>query len=262
MKQALPSFYLSHGSPLDALVFGESEQQRLDELAKYPQPKAILIMSPHWFTGGIKLTSSLQPETIHDFYGFPDELFAIQYPAKGDLELAIYAQSLLTFAGYEVELDAQRGLDHGVWAPLRHLYPEADIPVVALSMPRTSTPESLYKMGYALRSLRQEGVLVIGSGSTTHNLRDVRQPGQPEYVTVFTDWLKTRLEKRELATLLNYRSVAPYAQAAHPTDEHLIPLYFALGAAGDEWINLKHMNNEVRHSAIAMDSWMFGINAE
>jgi 4,5-DOPA dioxygenase extradiol len=261
MSKTLPTFYLSHGSPLDALVFGRSEQERLDALAAYPTPRAILIMSPHWFTSSLKLTASEQPETIHDFYGFPDELFAIQYPAKGDKELAIYAQSLLSFEGLAAELDSERGLDHGVWAPLRHLYPNADIPVVALSMPRTSTPKSLYKIGYALRSLREIGVLIVGSGSTTHNLRDVRQPGQPAYVTAFPEWLKSRIERHDLAKLLDYRANAPYAQAAHPTDEHLLPLYFAMGAAGDQWTDFQHMNDEIRHSAIAMDSWMFGINA-
>ena len=254
---ALPTFYLSHGSPMDALEWGEVEQDRIEALAQYPAPKSILVMSPHWMTDELTLTASQAPTTIHDFSGFPQALSAIEYPAKGDLELAIYAQSMLTFAGLSVELDTDRGLDHGVWAPLRHLYPEADVPIVALSMPKKSTPDSMYKIGHALQSLKNEGVLIIGSGSTTHNLRDVRQPQQPEYVDIFAKWLQTRIDNQELATLLAYRSGAPYAQQAHPTDEHLLPLFFAIGAAGPSWHQVQSMNQQVRHNALAMHSWLF-----
>ena len=257
---SLPTFYLSHGSPSDALEFGAVEQERKDALTHYAKPKSILVMSPHWMSDSLRLTASQKPETLHDFSGFSDDVFALQYPAKGDLELAIYAQSLLTFAGLNAELDTSRGLDHGVWAPLMPLYPNADVPIVALSMPKKCSAQTAYKIGRALESLRHNGVLIIGSGSTTHNLQDVGQPAQPKYVDTFTQWLQTRINRQELATLLDYRSRAPHAQRAHPTDEHLMPLFFAIGAAGEDWTSFTSINSHVRHSALAMNSWLFATN--
>lgn len=169
---ALPSLYISHGSPMTALQPGQVGE-RLAELAQaMPRPRAILIASAHWLARQPTVGGALRPETVHDFYGFPRELFEVRYPAPGEPALAARAVELLDRAGLPTMLDPRQGLDHGAWVPLRLLYPKADIPVVPLSIQPMLGPRHQYEVGRALAPLREEGVLVIGSGSITHNLHD------------------------------------------------------------------------------------------
>lgn len=233
----LPTLFISHGSPM--LAVEDSPARRfLQQLGKsLARPKAILVFSAHWESmGGPAVSLAAQPETIHDFGGFPAELFAIQYPAPGAPEIAARAAQLLEQAGFLVKRSASRGLDHGAWVPLRLMYPDADIPVAQISVLRGTTPAEHERMGRALASLRDEGVLIIGSGSLTHNLYEFR--GQhiaapvPAWVSEFGAWMMAKLRDNECAALLDYRAQAPHAVRNHPTEEHLLPLFVAMGAAG------------------------------
>ncbi|WP_266169581.1 dioxygenase family protein [Dyella subtropica] len=257
---ALPSLYISHGSPMTALHPGQVGV-RLAELAQaLPRPKAIVIASAHWLARQPSVGGAARPETIHDFHGFPRELYDIHYPAPGAPALAAQVVELLDKAGLPTMLDPEQGLDHGAWVPLRLLYPNADIPVVPLSIQPKLGPEHQYIVGRALASLREEGVLVIGSGSITHNLHDFRlgysEQNEAPYVRPFIDWIEQKLKASDTAALLDYRRQAPFAQRAHPTDEHLLPLYVALGAAGEQ-ATAQRIDAGVDLGFLAMDIYRF-----
>jgi 4,5-DOPA dioxygenase extradiol len=233
---SLPSVFISHGSPMTALQPGRVGT-RLAELAQtLPRPRAIVVASAHWLAHRPGVGAAARPATVHDFQGFPDPLYQLRYPAPGDPALASDIAEQLRDAGFAAQLDSQRGLDHGVWVPLRLLYPQADVPVVPLSIQPAGGPAHQYALGRALSDLRQQNILLIGSGSITHNLHDFRggySEQQPApYVRPFIEWFEEKLQQGDLDALLDYRRLAPFAERAHPTDEHLLPLYFALGAAG------------------------------
>jgi 4,5-DOPA dioxygenase extradiol len=262
---ALPSLYISHGSPMTALQAGATGL-RLAELAQaMPRPKAIVIASAHWLAHSPQVGGAAQPETIHDFSGFPRELYALRYPAPGAPALAAQVMELLDQAGLAPRLDPQHGLDHGAWVPLRLLYPAADIPVVPVSIQpepagADSAPARQYALGRALAPLREQGVLLIGSGSITHNLHDFRAGYSAEreapYVRPFIGWIEQKLAAGDVDALLDYRRQAPFAQHAHPTDEHLLPLFFALGAAGDG-AHAQRIDAGVDLGFLAMDIYRF-----
>ncbi|MFK2879215.1 dioxygenase family protein [Rhodanobacter hydrolyticus] len=258
---ALPSLYVSHGSPMTALQPGATGE-RLAELARaLPRPKAIVIASAHWLAHSPLVGGALQPETIHDFHGFPPELYQLRYPAPGAPALAAQVVELLDQAGLAPSLDPQRGLDHGAWVPLRLLYPAADIPVVPVSVqPGQAGPAHQYALGRALAPLREQGVLLIGSGSITHNLHDLRSGYSAEreapYVRPFIGWIEQKLAAGDVDALLDYRRQAPFAQHAHPTDEHLLPLFFALGAAG-EGTHAQRIDAGIDLGFLAMDIYRF-----
>jgi 4,5-DOPA dioxygenase extradiol len=245
------------------LALQDSPARRfMQELGKsLPRPKAILLASAHWQTaGGPAVSLAPQPATIHDFGGFPRALFEIEYPAPGAPDAAERAAGLLEAAGLPVGRSAQRGLDHGAWVPLSLMYPEADVPVAQVSILHGASPAEHLRLGAALATLRREGVLVIGSGSLTHNLYEFRGQGVdapvPHWVSDFEAWMKDRLEKNDRAALLDYRRAAPFAAENHPTDEHLLPLYVAMGAAGaDARASLLHSSFE--HGVLAMDAYAF-----
>ncbi|BFI96550.1 MAG: class III extradiol ring-cleavage dioxygenase [Rhodanobacter sp.] len=256
----LPSLYVSHGSPMTALQPGATGT-RLAELAQaMPHPKAIVIASAHWLAYAPLVGGAAEPETIHDFAGFPRALYALDYPAPGAPALAAQVVELLDRAGLAPRLDPQRGLDHGAWVPLRLLYPAADIPVVPLSIQPELGPAHQYALGRALASLREEGVLLIGSGSITHNLYDLRSGYSAEreapYVRPFIGWIEQKLAAGDVDALLDYRRQAPFAQHAHPTDEHLLPLFFALGAAGDG-ARAQRIDAGIDLGFLAMDIYRF-----
>jgi 4,5-DOPA dioxygenase extradiol len=226
-----------------------------------PRPKAILVASAHWETRGEPAVSFAErPETIHDFGGFPAELFAMQYPAPGAPDVARRVATLLEEAGFTVRRDAARGLDHGAWVPLRLMAPQADIPVLQMSLLHGATPAEHFRLGRAIAGLRDEGVLVIGSGSLTHNLYEIRRDGAqaqtPAWVTEFAAWVDARLEAGELDALLDYRSQAPHAVRNHPSDEHLLPLFVAMGAAG-EGAHAERLHSSVEYGVLAMDVYAF-----
>ncbi|GAB2584125.1 dioxygenase [Dyella jejuensis] len=257
---ALPSLYISHGSPMTALHPGKVGE-RLAELAvQLPRPSAVVIASAHWLAHAPVVGGSTQPETIHDFHGFPRALFDIRYPAPGAPAIAAQVMQLLDRAGLAPTLDATRGLDHGAWVPLRLLYPDADIPVVPLSIQPHRGPAHPYAVGRALAPLREQGVLVIGSGSITHNLHDVRagysEEREAPYVRPFISWIEEKMAAGDVSALLDYRRQAPFAERAHPTDEHLLPLYLALGAAGQTF-HAQRIDAGIDHGFLAMDIYRF-----
>lgn len=233
---ALPSLFVSHGAP--TLVMDPvPTREFLIQLGKQlPRPKAILAVSAHWDTDAPHVTGGEAPHTMYDFYGFPDELYEMTYPAPGSAELAEKTRGLLHRAGLPAETDARRGFDHGAWVPLALMYPEADIPLVQLSIQTGKSTEHHLAMGRALAPLREEGVLVVASGNATHNLRDVFSHGMTEpptpYAKDFADWLTRHVESGETGPLLDYLAQGPNARKNHPTADHYLPLLVALGAGG------------------------------
>ena len=256
----LPSLYISHGSPMTALQPGLTGARLAELAAALPRPRAIVVASAHWLARRPQVGSAATPDTIHDFGGFPAALYQLRYPAPGAPALAERVGHLLDQAGLTATLHPGQGLDHGVWVPLRLLYPAADIPVVPLSIQPELGPAHQFAMGQALAPLRAEGVLVIGSGSITHNLHDLgtgySAQRQAPYVQPFVDWIEQRLAAGDTDALLDYRRQAPFAERAHPTDEHLLPLFVALGAAGAE-AHAQRIDAGIDLGLLAMDIYRF-----
>jgi 4,5-DOPA dioxygenase extradiol len=221
----------------------------------------MLIVSPHWTTREPRVATTPRPQTIHDFGGFPPPLYQLQYPAPGAPDVAQRAIELLRAAGGAAEADAQWGLDHGAWVPLRHLFPQADIPVFQVSLPARLDGERAYAYGQALAPLADEGVLIIGSGSLTHNLYEVRfdapDAAGETYALEFAHWIHTVVAGRDHARLQQTMALAPHAQRAHPTAEHLWPLMVAAGAAGAAAPAVR-MEGGMTHGVLSMDSFRFG----
>ncbi|WP_213940766.1 class III extradiol ring-cleavage dioxygenase [Pseudomonas sp. dw_612] len=253
-----PSLYISHGSPMLALEPGASGPALARLAAEMPKPKAIVIVSAHWESNELLVSGNPQPETWHDFGGFPKALFDVQYPAPGNPQLATEVVELLKVGGLPARIDAKRPFDHGVWVPLSLMYPQADIPVVQVSLPTRSGPALQTRVGHALASLREHGVLLIGSGSITHNLRELDWHAGPESVEpwakAFRDWIIEKLAADDEVALHDYRQQAPNAVRNHPSDEHLLPLYFARGAGGE--FGIAHQGFTM--GALGMDIYRFG----
>lgn len=253
----LPSLFISHGSPMLALEPGASGPALQRLAAELPRPKAIVVVSAHWESRELQVASAASPETWHDFGGFPAALFAVQYPAPGAPELAAEIADLLTDAGLPARLDPQRPFDHGAWVPLSLMYPQADIPVVQVSLPSRMGPALQGQVGRALAELRAQGILLIGSGSITHNLRELDWRAGPERATPwaleFRDWMVDKLTAGDDGALNNYRQQAPHAVRNHPSDEHLLPLYFARGAG--EHFSIAHQGFTL--GALGMDIYRF-----
>jgi 4,5-DOPA dioxygenase extradiol len=225
------------------------------------RPSAILVVSAHWESDAAPAVSlAARPETIHDFRGFPPALFAIEYPAPGAPELASQAAELLEQAGFTVRRSADRGLDHGAWVPLRLMYPQADIPVMQISLIHGKGPADHEKLGRAIASLRDKDVLIVGSGSLTHNLSEFRGQGLsapvPSWVSDFADWMHAQLNDQQWEALLNYRRRAPQAERNHPSEEHLLPLFVAMGAAGNAAM-AKRIHASYEYGVLAMDVYAF-----
>jgi 4,5-DOPA dioxygenase extradiol len=258
---ALPTLFLSHGSPMLALQDSPARRFLQGLGTSLPRPKAIAVVSAHWETRDVPAVSlAPQPETIHDFGGFPQALFDLRYPASGDTDTAEATARLLEVAGFSVARNPLRGLDHGAWVPLHLMYPKADIPVFQISLVHGAGPAAHRQLGLALQALRHDGVLMIGSGSLTHNLRAIRgQPVDapaPDWVSRFEHWMRTRLEANDWESLLDYRVLAPDAVMNHPTEEHLLPLFVAMGAAGVE-AQPRLLHSSFEHGVLAMDAYAF-----
>jgi 4,5-DOPA dioxygenase extradiol len=253
-----PSLYISHGSPMLALEPGASGPALARLAAQMPKPRAIVIVSAHWESNELLVSGNPQPDTWHDFGGFPKALFEVQYPAPGNPQLAAEVVELLKAAELPARIDAKRPFDHGVWVPLSLMYPQADIPVVQVSLPTRGGPALQTRVGHALASLREHGVLLIGSGSITHNLRELDWHAGPESVEPwaksFRDWMIEKLAANDEAALHDYRQQAPNAVRNHPSDEHLLPLYFARGAGGE--FSIAHQGFTM--GALGMDIYRFG----
>jgi 4,5-DOPA dioxygenase extradiol len=256
----MPALFLSHGAPTLPLT-DTPARSFLAELGRtLPRPKAILVVSAHWETDKPVVNAVVTNDTIHDFYGFPRPLYAMRYPAPGSAELAADVVAALKDAGIEAGIDGRRGLDHGAWVPLSLMYPAADIPVAQLSVQTQRGPDYHLKLGRALAPLRAKDVLIIGSGSFTHDLsefrgHDVNDPA-PAWVNMFADWFDERLKDNRTDDLLAYRKLAPYATKNHPTEEHLLPLYVALGAAG-EAPKVERLHVSSTYSILRMDVYAF-----
>jgi 4,5-DOPA dioxygenase extradiol len=253
---SMPTIFVSHGSPM--LILGDSPARAfLATLgSQLPRPTAIVAVSAHWDTDLPAVSLAHRPDTIHDFYGFPDALYRLRYAAPGAPELAERVAKL-TGAAH----DLHRGLDHGAWVPAMLGWPEADIPIFQLSVQPGESPAHHIALGRKLSALREEGVLVMGSGSATHNLRALVRGGddsEPEpWAREFDDWLAETVEKGDEAALADYRAQAPNAEDAHPTDEHFLPLHVAYGAAG-EGARGRPLHRSFTLGNLSMASYAFG----
>jgi len=225
-----------------------------------PRPRGVLVASAHWETSVPMLTGSPKPQTIHDFGGFPEELYRERYPAPGAPEIAAATVALLKTSDITAGIDGCRGLDHGAWVPLKWMYPEHDVPVVQLSLqPELGTAHHL-RLGRALAALAEDDVLIIGSGQATHNLHDwmsnPRRQQPLRYAETFADWLKDRIAAHDAEAVVAYRERAPDAIRAHPTEEHLLPLFVAWGAAGTD-ARAERVVHDFEAGALALDSYLF-----
>jgi 4,5-DOPA dioxygenase extradiol len=255
-----PALFVPHGAPTFALRPGAAGAALSRCAASLPRPRAIVVISAHWETSIPTVGLAPRLETIHDFSGFPRELYDIRYPASGCPEAAREVAAALQRAGIEVAFDERRGLDHGAWVPLRLMFPDADVAVIPLSIQPHLGPAHALKVGRALAGLREQGLLVIASGNVTHNLRDYfsasRSGTTPGYVREFADWIWHRLEQGDTTGLVDYRRAAPQAVQAHPTEEHLLPLFVALGAAGEEF-TAERLHAGIDDYVLAMDAYAF-----
>lgn len=262
----LPTLFLSHGSPMHAIQPGWIGEAWTSIATRLGKPKAILMASAHWETSTPMLTASDRPSAIHDFGGFPQALYDLHYSAPGDPALADRVISLLHAGGIAVGADKTRGLDHGAWVPLLHMYPDADVPVVQLSLQSHLPASHAIEVGRLLAPLTHEGVLVVGSGHMTHNLRDwfgtARHHGmrptrtQPTaYVREFNAWVDAALRFGG-ARIAAWKEEAPHARRAHPSDEHFLPLPIAFGAAGPDPL-VEHLDFGTDSEVLAMDAYLF-----
>ncbi|MGO4764459.1 class III extradiol ring-cleavage dioxygenase [Cupriavidus sp. 2KB_3] len=277
----LPAIYVSHGSPMLAIDPGPTGAafDALGERLRARQPKAVLVISAHWIYSTLVVGTRARQEAWHDFGGFPRELYALRYDAPGAPDVAARVKALVEAAGVPgvcyVAEDADRPLDHGAWMPMRHFFPAADLPVVQLSLNPYLSPATQIEIGRALAPLRDEGVIVIGSGSFTHNLQEVFGGGRkaqhgPEtepYVDAFRAWMTDALDEAlatgDTSRIAGYRDDAPFARRAHPTDEHLLPFFVTLGAAlgpasgTDGQAQVNRIADEVTYGVLAMDTFVF-----
>ena len=253
----LPAIFLSHGAPTLA-VEETSETRAWAALAKeIRRPSAILAVSAHWDTDAPMVSTAARPETIHDFSGFPRELYEQRYPAPGAPELAERVATQLAHSGLACAVDPGRGLDHGAWVPLKWMYPEADIPVTQLSVQSRRGARHHHELGRALAPLRDEGVLILASGGIVHNLREIQWQARAPvaWARKFNDWMAARVASGAIEELLDYRNLAPEAVRSHPTDEHLEPFFVALGAAG---LPARRLELGIVLGSLGMDSYVFG----
>ena len=257
----LPAIFVSHGSPTLVLDDVPARDFLRGLGADLPRPRAIVVVSAHYEARGVRVNTAARPRVIHDFYGFPKPLYDLQYTAPGDPVLAADILARLHEAGMPAEGDESWGFDHGTWVPLSLMYPDADIPVVAVSVDPEAGPEHHQRLGAALAPLREDGVLILGSGAFTHNLGEIRRGGwaeldAPDWVTRFVDWTATAIEEGRTDDLLHYRDRAPDAVRNHPTEEHFLPLFAALGAGGTG--KGRRLHASTTFTVLAMDAYAFG----
>jgi 4,5-DOPA dioxygenase extradiol len=267
---SISPIFISHGSPMTALEPREAGafMQRLGPAieAAFGRPKAVLAVSAHTLARAPVLLAAPRHEAVYDFGGFDDRLYTLRYDAPGAPALATQVEALLGQAGIDVHRAEQGGLDHGIWTPLRYMWPAADVPVLPLAFVPSWSPRQLFDFGAALVPLAAMGVLVMGSGSITHNLqrvfagglRDVERVATPES-TAFRDWFSQRAAAADWDALLDYRRQAPHAVLMHPTDEHLLPLYVAAGAAGP--VPGLRLHASLTYGELGMDAYAFGAQA-
>ncbi|PWC43482.1 class III extradiol ring-cleavage dioxygenase [Azospirillum sp. TSO22-1] len=258
MPTPFPTVFVSHGSPTLILEDSPGRAFLAGLGERLGRPSAVLAVSAHWTTPEPAVSSAARPETVHDFYGFPRALFEMRYPAPGAPELAERVLGLLQAQGIAGSADPEQGLDHGAWVPLKLMYPEADIPVAQLSvMPRHDAADHV-ALGRALAPLRDEGVLILGSGGAVHNLRDFRfgATGTAPWADAFARWLDATLMAGDVEGIARWTERCPEARVAHPTDEHFLPLPVALGAAGPI-PRAERLHDGFEHGSIGMQAYAF-----
>lgn len=257
---AMPAVFLGHGSPMNAIEDNRWRRGWAELATAIPRPRAVLMVSAHWETDGLHLSSGEAPGTIHDFFGFPQALFDVRYPAPGAPWLAERTAGLLLAAGYpesRLRLDPERGYDHGAWSVLLPMYPQADVPVVQLSLDRNMTPRQHLALGHALTPLRDEGILIAGSGDIVHNLRvDFRRPGVEPWALAFNEQAKSLILAGNAETLADYPALGPPAIASINSGEHFLPLLYAL-AVRREGEAVRFFNDDV-FAALSMTSVVIG----
>ncbi|MBA9079818.1 4,5-DOPA dioxygenase extradiol [Rufibacter quisquiliarum] len=258
-EYTMPVLFVGHGSPMNGIEDNEFSQRWTQLAQEIPVPKAVLVISAHWFTRGTKITAMDFPQTIHDFGGFPRELFAVQYPAPGDAALAQETASLIKTA--PVELDHDWGLDHGTWTIVRHMYPHANVPVLQLSIDYTKGPQYHYDLAQELSALRRKGVLIMGSGNMVHNLRlvswEMINGGGYDWTHTINEKFKDLILHRDHQPLINYQTLGKEALLAIPTVEHYLPLLYTLGLQGqDEAVSF--FNDKMVGGSLTMTSVKIG----
>lgn len=257
-----PAIFAAHGSPMLALEDNEYTRA-LRALGERYRPRAVVVFTAHWESSTQMVSDVARYDTIHDFGGFPPELYRMQYPAPGDAATAARVAELLQAAGVPFTVDRRRGLDHGAWVPLRRIYPEAAVPVVQMSVNPWAPPEAHYHIGRALAPLRREGVMILASGGTIHNFATIRWDDPPEadaWAVAFDDWLLARITAWDLPALFDYEKQAPGARLAVPPGghEHFIPLFYALGAADDRR-TVRELHRSYRYGNLSHALWEFGV---
>lgn len=259
--ERMPVLFLGHGSPMNAIEENEFVAGFRNIVKDIPTPKAILCISAHWETRGTKITAQENPPTIHDFGGFPQALFDVQYPAPGEPELAEEIKN--TIQQTEIILDSDWGLDHGAWSVIKHLYPTASIPVIQLSLNIYKTPQEHYALAKELQFLRQKGVLIIGSGNMVHNLKEVAwdKMNQDNYAydwaKIANEQMKDNIIHRNINNLINFRAQGKEWKLAIPTAEHYLPLLYALGSSEGKGTQIEMFNDKAVAGSLTMTSFKF-----
>lgn len=258
----LPSLFISHGSPMVLIEPGPSHEFLKELGGMLPRPRAILCVTAHWLTQRPAFSSGAAPETVYDFYNFPAKLYALTYPAPGAPKVAQAAADLLQKHDIAAELDPAYGFDHGTWVPFKLTYPDADIPIVQMSVQADRDAAWHFKLGEALAPLRDDGVLIVGSGAITHNLRELMamfgdgRSAPPAWITNFTDWIFAAIRNGRIDDLIDYQNLAPEAGHNHPTTEHFLPLFVALGAAGKS-LTSERLHDHADYGVLSMDAYRF-----
>jgi 4,5-DOPA dioxygenase extradiol len=257
-KNKMPTVFIGHGSPMNALAHNDYTQALNALGEKLPTAKALIVVSAHWLTEGTFVTSTDTPKIIYDFGGFPDELYQVQYPAIGSQIAAIKINHLIEHTRIQFD-NGEWGLDHGAWSVLKHLYPKANIPVLQLSLDRTQPPEYHFELGRQLQVLRDEGFLIIGSGNIVHNLRNFswKETDTPyEWAVAFDNWSKTQIESRDYSALIHDYNKTTYGKMSVPSLDHYLPMLYVLGAsqASDK---LSFIYEKIQNGSIAMRSFIF-----
>lgn len=253
-----PTLFVTHGTPSLALENNAYTRFLRNVGILLPKPKAIVVISAHWESDIQLISSAMQLETMYDFFGFAEPLYELTYPAKGSLPLSLDIQQLLTAEGIRCELNDKRGLDHGAWSVLRFMYPEADVPVVALSVHTNRVPEEQYRIGRALMPLREKGIMILSSGGTVHNPAKLKweTTGGEDWAIQFDGWLAEHIQVWDLEALFDYERRAPYVADAVPTREHLLPLFIAMGAAHSNRKS-RLLHQEYQNRTLSLTAWMF-----
>ncbi len=255
----MPTLFLGHGSPMNAIEDNSITRAFKKLGSELSHPRAILVISAHWMTKGTWVTHMSHPKTIHDFYGFPQKLFEVQYPAPGNPHLAETLRNLVDNPKIQAD-DHSWGLDHGTWSVLKHLYPDANIPVVQLSLDMTQPPEFHFNLGQKLQSLRSQGVLIVGSGNIVHNLRTIKweENAQPyDWALEFDEWVHKKSIARDFKALVSEASQTPSGKLSIPTPDHYYPLLYILGSSQSK-DELTFDIQGIQNASISMRSLRFG----